>query len=167
MIGGVRRLSIWLVVGFVIKKINSKQLGNITEVEVMLEFLKQGYQVLTPYGDCERYDFVVEIQNKFYKIQVKTAHIEEGKISFNTASTHYSNGKCIHDTYTKKDIDYFAFYIKEWDVCCLVPIEDIGTQKQICLRKDDPLSPQRKIHYVDDYSFDKILCVETLHDDSK
>jgi ribosome biogenesis protein Tsr3 len=52
----------------------SKQKGNITEVECMLSFLKLGYNVLTPYGDCERYDFVVEINNKFYKIQVKTAN---------------------------------------------------------------------------------------------
>ena len=60
--------------------LNSKQKGNITEVECMLAFLKLGYNVLTPYGDCERYDFVVDINNKLYKIQAKTAntsHINE------------------------------------------------------------------------------------------
>jgi len=31
------------------KKMNSKQIGNITEVECMLAFMKQGYHVLTPY----------------------------------------------------------------------------------------------------------------------
>ena len=92
--------------------LNSKQQGNITEVEVMLAFLRQGYNVLTPYGDCERYDFVVDINNHFYKIQVKTAKEEDdgAKISFNTASTHYSEGKCIHDTYTKEEIDFFATF---------------------------------------------------------
>ena len=51
--------------------LNSKQKGNITELECMLAFVKLGYNVLTPYGDCERYDFVVDIKGNFYKIQVK------------------------------------------------------------------------------------------------
>lgn len=103
----------------------SKQLGNITEVSVMLEFLKLGYNVLTPYGDCERYDFVVDINNKFYKIQVKTCkEVEEGKIQFNTSSTHYSEGKCIHDSYTKEEIDYFATIYN--GKCYLVPVEQCG-----------------------------------------
>ena len=61
----------------------SKDVGNITEVSCMLEFMKLGYPVLTPYGDCQRYDFVVEINNKFYRIQSKTAndaYINEGYI---------------------------------------------------------------------------------------
>lgn len=103
---------------------NSKQIGNITEVEVMLAFIKQGFNVLSPYGDCERYDFVVEINNKFYKIQVKTSRLEDGKISFNTASTHYLNGKCIHDVYTKKEIDYFATSYE--NQVYLIPVEECG-----------------------------------------
>ena len=53
----------------------SKDVGNITEVSCMLEFMKLGCVVLQPYGDCQRYDFVVEINNKFYRIQSKTANI--------------------------------------------------------------------------------------------
>lgn len=104
---------------------NTKQIGNITEVSVMLEFLKLGYNVLVPYGDCERYDFVVDINKKFYRIQVKTSKEEdESKISFNTASTHYLNGKCIHSSYTKEDIDYFATFYK--NKCYLIPVEECG-----------------------------------------
>ena len=44
---------------------NSKQQGNITELETMLAFLKLGYNVLTPYGDCERYDFVADVKDAF------------------------------------------------------------------------------------------------------
>ena len=106
---------------------NSKQIGNVTEVSVMLEFLKLGYNILTPYGDCERYDFVVDINGKFYRIQVKTSKEEEGKISFNTASTHYTNGKCIHDSYTKKEIDYFATFYK--NKCYLIPVEECGGRR--------------------------------------
>lgn len=89
---------------------NSKQLGNITEVQAMLGFLQLGYNVLTPYGDCERYDFIADVNGKFVKIQVKSSKVSDDgtKFSFNTASTHYSDGKCVHHSYSKEDIDYFA-----------------------------------------------------------
>lgn len=90
--------------------LNTKQRGNITELECMLAFLKLGYNILTPYGDCERYDFVVDINNHFYRIQVKSAninHIEEGYIEFNTANKTTRNGKFIRHAYTEDQIDYF------------------------------------------------------------
>ena len=81
---------------------DSKQIGNITEMEAMLAFLKLGYNVLTPYGDCERYDFVADINGKFYKIQCKTSHTfgnEEG-IEFSCRSSHRAEGKCINERYS-------------------------------------------------------------------
>ena len=56
---------------------NTKQIGNITELECMLAFVKAGYNVLIPYGDCERYDFVVDINGRFYKMQSKTSRSDE------------------------------------------------------------------------------------------
>ena len=47
---------------------NTKRIGNITEVECMLAFMKLGYNVLQPYGDCERYDFVADIKGLFSNI---------------------------------------------------------------------------------------------------
>lgn len=50
---------------------NSKQKGNITELETMLAFMKLGYNVLTPYGDCERYDFVVDVMVNLLEFKLK------------------------------------------------------------------------------------------------
>ena len=134
---------------------NSKQLGNITEVSVMLEFLKLGYNVLLPYGDCERYDFVVEINNHFYKIQVKTSKEKDGKIEFNTASTHYVDGKCVHDSYTKNEIDYFATFYKE--KCYLIPVEICGN-RTIALRYELPKNNQtRGIKWLKDYELGEVI----------
>lgn len=135
---------------------NSKQIGNITEVSVMLEFLKLGYNILTPYGDCERYDFVVDINGKFYKIQVKTSkETEEGKISFNTSSTHYVNGKCIHDSYTKKEIDYFATFYK--NKCYLIPVEECGG-RSVSLRFVPTKNGQtRGVKMAIDYELEEVI----------
>lgn len=136
---------------------NSKQLGNITEVEVMLAFLKLGYNVLTPYGDCERYDFVVDIADNFYKIQVKTSKEEnEGdKIVFNTASTHYSNGKCIHDTYTKNEVDFFATTYK--DKVYLIPVEECGGRTK-SLRLNEVKNGQiNRVSWAKDYILEEVI----------
>lgn len=135
---------------------NSKQIGNITEVEIMLAFLKQSINVLTPYGDCERYDFVIEKNNRFYKIQVKSSHEEdEGKIAFNTASTHYTDGKCIHEGYTKDDIDYFATTFN--GQAYLIPVEICGKRSQ-SLRLTPPKNNQtRGITWAKDYELEEVV----------
>ncbi len=122
----------------------------------MLEFLKLGYNVLTPYGDCERYDFVADIKGKFYKIQVKTSKDDgNGRISFNTASTHYLEGKCIHDSYTKEDIDYFAtFYNSK---CYLIPVEEVG-KRSTSLRFEPVKNGQtRGIKWAKDYELEEVV----------
>lgn len=71
------------------------------------------------------------------------------------------------DVYTEKDVDYMAFYIQPWDVCCLVPIEECGGLS-FTMRLTPTKSGQKSgIHLVEDYLFDKILCVETVHEEPK
>lgn len=136
---------------------NSKQIGNITEIQVMLGFLQLGYNVLTPYGDCERYDFVVYVNGKFVRIQVKTSKLSEDgtKFSFNTASTHYVNGKCVHDTYTKDDIDYFAT-VYDGQVY-LIPVEE-GSNRSKSLRLEPTKNGQtQRITWAKDYKLEEVV----------
>ena len=57
-------------------ELNSHFKGEITEQQVAIEFLTLGYLVSKPLVQRSRYDFVVDINHKLYKIQVKTvAHL--------------------------------------------------------------------------------------------
>lgn len=105
------------------KELNSKQKGNITEVELILTFLKLGYNVLTPYGDCERYDFVVDKDGKFIKVQSKTASSDDNGASFriSTSSCNRKDGKIVHHTYSKDEIDYFATVFD--GIAYLIPVD--------------------------------------------
>ena len=148
---------------------NSKEKGNIGEAIILAEFVKRGIQVAIPYGDNARYDLIAEFNGKLNKIQIKYC---DQKITNNSvicpmaSSTNHTTNK--HLTSYENDVDYMAFYLKAYDICCLIPIQDCGAHKSICLRKDLPVSGQIKgIHLISDYSFDKILCVETLHDASE
>lgn len=112
---------------------NSKQKGNITELETMLAFLRFGYNVLTPYGDCERYDFVVDAGSKFYKIQSKTSHSDDDGVSFKFSgrSCNRKDGKIVHHQYTEQEIDYFATSFQ--NQVYLIPVQECGTDKRLRL----------------------------------
>ena len=135
----------------------SKDIGNITEVSCMLEFMKLGYPVLTPYGDCQRYDFVVEINGKFYRIQSKTAndtYIDEGYIVFRCDNTTTKNGKVVHHSYDENEIDYFStFYNGKF---YLVPVNECSREKR--LRFTAPKNGQtRGITFASEYELEKVV----------
>lgn len=135
----------------------SKDVGNITEVSCMLEFMKLGYPVLTPYGDCQRYDFVVEINNKFYRIQSKTAndaYINDGYIIFRCDNTTTKNGKVIHHSYDENEIDYFSTFYN--GKCYLIPVNECSREKR--LRFTPPKNGQTKgITFADEYELTKVV----------
>lgn len=148
---------------------NSKNKGNIGESRILWEFVKRGIQVSIPFGDNARYDLVADFNRKLNKIQIKYCdqQIINGSIVLPcSSSTNHTTNK--HYTTYKNDVDYFAFYIPKWDVPLLVPIEEIGNKKSICFRNEPAKNGQKSgIHLIQDYSFDKALCVETLHGEPK
>ena len=138
--------------------LNSKQIGNITEIECMLSFIKLGYNVLTPYGDCERYDFVADIDGKLIKVQVKHAcdsNIQDGYITFRCVNKTTQNGSFVNHKYTKEQIDYFATYYD--DKCYLVPVEEVGSSVKT-LRFRPPANSQVKgITFASEYELEKVV----------
>lgn len=136
---------------------NTKNKGNITEIETILAFMKLGYNVLIPYGDCERYDLVADVNGTFLKIQCKTASPQDkdgGSYKFSCRSTHRVDGKLKMEKYEKEEIDYFATCIN--GKCYLVPIEECGTDK--VLRFSPPKKNFLKnINFAKDYEIQEVL----------
>ena len=53
--------------------LNTHFLGKITELQVAEAFLQRGFQVCQPLVSDSRYDFIVDINGRLLKIQVKTS----------------------------------------------------------------------------------------------
>ena len=65
-----------------------KQLGERSQAHIIAQLLEVGYTVLTPYGDSSRYDLVIENgEGQFWRVQCKTAWIENGDTSIQFATT--------------------------------------------------------------------------------
>ena len=133
---------------------DSKFIGNITELEVLTYITKLGYQVSIPFGDRERYDQIWDINGKLLRVQVKTSHSTDNAIKFSCRSSHRKEGKCINSKYTSDEIDYFATF---WNgKCYLVPVEETSTEKR--LRFEPPKNGQTKgITFAKDYLVEEVL----------
>ena len=132
---------------------NVNQKGKISELDVLSYVIKKGYSVSIPFGDKDRYDQVWDINNKLYRIQIKTAHQRKDKqgritnaIEFNCYSS--SNGKRL--TYSKEDIDFFATY---WNKkVYLVPVEECSIEKTLWFE----LKPNIK-SLAKNYEFEEVI----------
>ena len=132
--------------------VESKQKGNLTELQCLAAFVAQGCSTSIPYGDCEPYDFIADIDGKLFKIQVKTSSLkDENAIKFSCRSTHLNSKGCTNVRYKAEDVDYFATY---WEnQCYLVPFNECSVEK--ILRFVPPKNGQLKgITFAKDYTLE-------------
>jgi len=103
----------------------------------MARAAEQGFRVSKPWGESARYDFALEANGRFLRIQVKS-----------TVSRSRNGYRCViqpdktrSERYTSEQVDFFAAYIVPMDVWYILPAENVvGMSSQI------HLSPHRKEH---------------------
>lgn len=139
-------------------ELNSHFKGEITELQVAQAFLSKGLQVCKPLVSDSRYDFIIDINHKLFRIQVKTCNLENlqsGYISFKTCSTHTNTQRTVMHSYTKEEVDYFATYFN--NQCYIVPIEKVGA-REFRLRIAPTKNGQVKnINFAENYTLEKFL----------
>ena len=106
---------------------NSAKKGIVSDEAVTLALLKCGYTVLRPLGDYSRYDLVVEVGDRFYRVQCKTGRIRRGVIEFATCSVRINTRQRITRAYDA--VDFFGVYCGELDRVYLVPVDEVGTRE--------------------------------------
>lgn len=133
---------------------NTHYQGKITELQVAESFLKNGYQVSQPLVSDSRYDFIVDVKGKLYKIQVKTCriHEEEGYFEFATSSSHTNTKGTVNHSYSKDEIDYFATYYN--NECYLVPVDKCGSRNQRLRIAPTKNGQVKNIMFADEYKLE-------------
>ena len=132
------------------------RIGMITELECIKAFIELGYHCSIPYGDCARYDVVVDIDNKLYRIQCKTSRwstdTAQKKVAFeiSTRTTTTNTKQTIRKTYSLDEVDFFYTYFERKSY--LVPISEIAGKTTFRWRYIYPASGQKQgIHLAEDY----------------
>lgn len=110
--------------------LTSKQKGISTELQCLSAFAEKGFTVSVPYGDGARYDFIVDINNRLWKIQCKTATLQDdGVYKIECRSGHTNCTGYVHKTYTENEIDFFCTIINKQ--CYLIPVQETSTSKTL------------------------------------
>lgn len=140
------------------KVLNETQLkGLTTELQCQLFFTQLGYNVSIPIAQDCRYDMILDINSKLYKIQIKTSRPNEngtGGLIFNTVSSrmNHSEGN-IKVKYSSEDVDFFGTYFN--NKVYLVPIE-------LCQSSEKRLVENRStsnqvVDFLQDYEAQKVI----------
>lgn len=108
--------------------------GNVGVAKAIYEYSKRGYTVLLPFSDSDKYDLVVDIDSKLYKVQVKTSRNKrkniKSKVSYevNLATRGGNSKKNIIRVRREEDYD-ILFCLIETGECWSIPVIELGTAK--------------------------------------
>jgi hypothetical protein len=114
---------------------NSKRTGELSEAAFLHKAVGLGFRVTKPWGDSERYDFVLDSGRRLWRVQIKcTAVSRAGGYHIHPIHFVYGKNKVV---YTAEDIDVLAAHIIPLDVWYVVPVEALAPGTSLRLYPDD------------------------------
>ena len=128
--------------------------GALTELQCQIDFLSAGILVSQPIVADSKYDFIVDINGKLFKVQCKSSTLSNDQ-TYIVMKTKTTNIRTMKDSfYTKKDIDFF--YTCYEDKSYLVPVEIAGHgETRLRFSSSQPNNPN--IRWAIDYEFSQML----------
>ena len=140
---------------------NSKEIGNLTELQCITYLYSLGYDVSIPFGNSQKYDLILDCKGHLYKVQVKHANThynengEADSFCFKVRWQGHNTKGYTNTRYSKEDIDFFCTFFD--GKAYLVPVEESSGALKT-LRLITPKNCQIKnINFAEDYLADKIL----------
>jgi len=98
--------------------LTTKRRGEVAEAAFLLKAASLGFTVAKPWGESDRYDFLVDCGARAWRVQIKSAHCS-GKNGY----SFHACGNRQNVVYTAADIDFLIAYIAPEDVWYVLPIE--------------------------------------------
>lgn len=118
----------------------TKQKGDIAEAFVTYILKQNGFNVLVPWGEDNRYDLVSEKKGIFKRIQVKYVTPKDGTLLVNLRSSN--NYNIIH--YSRKEVDIIAAYCSKYKKVYFIPLGSINNASTFKLRLEPTKNKQKK-----------------------
>lgn len=91
--------------------VNTKMIGNVGEAKVLAKLVELQIPVYVQFGDNEPADYLILVEDKPYKVQVKTSTTFNGEITkFELTSSTAHRKKGYKHKYSKDEVDLFMCY---------------------------------------------------------
>ena len=116
------------------KRLPPKRMGELSELDFLRKAMGMGMLVSKPWGDSDRYDFVVDTGGSLWRVQVRSTEFRFGARGYAVHASVYVKGKIVG--LTKKDIDVIVAYIVSRDIWYVVPVEAFVPRKNLWFYPD-------------------------------
>jgi len=109
------------------KNTNAKRRGELSELAFVYKAASLGFAVAKPYGDSERYDFILISKDaaygeKLWRVQVKSTTSRQNGLY--RVNTHRSAKGCA-TAYRSGEVDFLVAHIIPDDAWFVVPVKEI------------------------------------------
>jgi hypothetical protein len=126
------------------------EVGERSEAVILAAFVERGFEVLLPWGTNHRYDMVLDLGDRFLRVQCKTGRIKNGAVLFSARSVRCNTKRNLTREYVG-EIDYFAVYCPANGGVYLVACDET-TRTEVMLRIEPAANNQSKrIRWAADY----------------
>ena len=130
------------------------QKGAIAEMGIAWAAMRLGIDVYRPLAEGGRYDLILDLDGKLWRVQCKWATRYEEVITVRCYSARRTRDGLLRRLYTAAEVDAFAAYCAELDRAFWLPIAEFPNQSQIYLRLAQARNNQRsRINWADDFDF--------------
>jgi len=113
---------------------NTKRTGELSEAAFLLKAETLGFHLAKPWGDSDRYDFILDTGSRLWRVQLKCTEVLRARgYDVQAIYSIYGKGKV---GYTADDIDLLVAHIVPINVWYLLPIEAFTPNKSLRLYPD-------------------------------
>ena len=135
---------------------NHTQIGDITEYRFALYCMEHNIAISKPMNNNLPYDFIIEINRKLLKLQVKTGYDAPGLdcFMFNTRSTSKNYNENTTKDYVGKIDGFITCYSAIPNKFFFIPINDAAKG---CMKIYYGDNPKYNQNWCKDYDFDNLL----------
>jgi hypothetical protein len=108
-----------------------KWAGEQAEAAFLNKAIGLGLSVASPWGDSERYDFIVDTGRRRLRVQVKSTQYVSPK-----RSGFVINMACRAAPYTEEDIDFLAAYLVPLKLWYIIPVKACLNRRNLLFYPD-------------------------------
>ncbi|HWW15605.1 MAG TPA: group I intron-associated PD-(D/E)XK endonuclease [Candidatus Dormibacteraeota bacterium] len=109
-------------------------MGELSELDFLRKAMGMGMIVSKPWGDSYRYDFICDVNQKLWRVQVRSTEYRFGARGYAVHASVYVGRKIVG--LTPKDIDVLIGYIVSRDIWYVVPVRAFTPRKNLWFYPD-------------------------------